>query len=338
MSGGVERWLARRWYAGVAPGPLLRLLARGYGWWVGRRAQRYRSGRAKSVRIAAPVWVVGNVVVGGTGKTPLTIALVRWLIEHGYRPGVVTRGYGRRTREPVWAEANGDPDVTGDEPILIASRTGVPVRVDRDRVAGARELLQAGCNVVVADDGLQHYRLGRDLEIEVVDHARGYGNGLMLPAGPLRESIARAHRCDLHVLAGTGPSSSTPLDGGAFAMCLREWAVVAMGSGERCALEDFRGRRVHAVAGIGNPQRFFASLRALGIEPIEHAFPDHHRFTARELRFDDDLPVLMTEKDAVKCRDFAAAHWFAVAVEAQLAPAFYHALATYLPGVVLDDE
>ncbi|MDX2298981.1 MAG: tetraacyldisaccharide 4'-kinase [Xanthomonadaceae bacterium] len=325
-----DRWLAQRWYGGVAPGVVLRVLARAFGWWVARRAEAYRAGRMRVERIGAAVIVVGNVVVGGTGKTPLTIALAHWLLAQGRRPGVVTRGYGRRGREPLWARAATDPRLAGDEPVLIAQRTDVPVRVDRDRVRGAHELVAAGCDVVIADDGLQHYRLGRDLEIEVVDAARGYGNGLPLPAGPLREPLARARRCDLRVIAGDAERTDDAAMPPTFRMRLQPLTAMALASGERVALDVFRGHRVHALAGIGNPSRFFATLRALGIEPIEHVFADHHAFRADDLAFADALPVLMTEKDAVKCRGFADARCFAVAVEAQLTPAFYHALSAAL--------
>lgn len=256
MAVAVERWLARRWYGGVAPGALLRAVARVFGCWAARRADAYQAGRARVERLGVPVIVIGNVVVGGTGKTPLTIALVHWLRAQGKRPGVVTRGYGRRSRAPVWATPSSDPHVAGDEPVLIAQRTGALVRVDADRVRGAQALVAAGCDVVLADDGLQHYRLGRNLEIEVVDAERGYGNGLLLPAGPLREPLARALRCDLRVLTG---GDATLRDAGtvpAFAMHLRATAACALGSGEAHALSAFRGRRVHALAGIGHPQRF----------------------------------------------------------------------------------
>jgi len=338
-----ERWLAQRWYGGVAPGPLLRALAGAYACWVRRRLAGYQAGRYRVQRIAVPVIVVGNVVVGGTGKTPLVIALAQWLLAQGKHPGVVTRGYGRRGRTPVWAEPASDPRAAGDEPVLIAQRTGVPVRVDGDRVRGARALVDAGCDVVLADDGLQHYRLGRDLEIELVDAGRGYGNGLLLPAGPLREPLARARRCDLRVIAGgvgvaiddaAAPASASA---SVLRMRLQPLAVVAVASGEQRSLAEFRGRRVHALAGTGHPQRFFALLRGYGVEVLEHPFADHHAFTASDLAFADDWPLLMTEKDAVKCRAFADARCFAVAVEAVLAPAFYDAVAKRLFGATIDE-
>lgn len=330
MAAGAERWLARRWYGGVAPGLLLRALANVFGWWTVRRARAYQTGRAVVERIDVPVIVIGNVVVGGTGKTPLTIALAQWLLMQGKRPGVVTRGYGRRGSAPVWATPSSDPRAAGDEPVLIARRTGVPVRVDTDRVRGARALVAAGCDVVLADDGLQHYRLGRDLEIEVVDAERGYGNGMLLPAGPLREPLVRARRCDVRVLTGGDAMRSDASVLSAFALRLHPTAVLTLGSGEAHPLSAFRGRRVHALAGIGHPQRFFATLRAQGMVVHEHPFPDHHAFQAGDLAFADDWPILMTEKDAVKCRAFATARCFVLAVDAVLAPAFYDAVATRL--------
>ena len=195
-----------------------------------------------------------------------------------------------------------------------------PVAVGRDRPAAARLLLDAGCNVLVADDGLQHYRLARDVEICVIDGVRRFGNRRLLPAGPLREPMSRLQRVDLCVCNGV------VAEAGEYPMQLRAGDVLALCDGRRQPLASFSGGRVHAVAAIGNPRRFFDSLRALGIEVVEHAFADHHQFAQSDLAFADDLPVLMTDKDAVKCLRFAQPHWWRVPVRAELPSAFVDAL------------
>ncbi|PKM09044.1 MAG: tetraacyldisaccharide 4'-kinase [Gammaproteobacteria bacterium HGW-Gammaproteobacteria-4] len=326
----LEPWLLRRWYGGVAPGLVLRALAWLFAWQVARRTAAYRGGRRAVHRLDVPVLVVGNLVAGGSGKTPAVIALVQYLKAQGWRPGVATRGYGRRGSTPLWAVADSDPHAVGDEPVVIARRCAVPVRVDADRVRAARELVAAGCDLVLADDGLQHYRLGRDIEIEVRDAVRGYGNGLMLPAGPLREPPTRANACDFRLL--TSAEHVPDLPPGSFAMRIVPGLAIGLHGGDPRALSTFSGQRVHAVAGIGRPERFFATLRAAGIDLIEHAFVDHHRFSAGDLAFDDELTVLMTEKDAVKCRRFASDRCFALAIDAELSAAFYDALSQRLSG------
>ena len=294
-------------------------LAALYGGVTRLRRALYRRGWLRSVRLPVPVIVVGNLSVGGTGKTPLTIALAEVLRARGYRPGVVSRGYGGRQREPQLLGETPDPAEVGDEPCLIHA-AGVPVAIGRERPAAARLLLDAGCDVLIADDGLQHYALARDVEICVVDGVRRFGNQRLLPAGPLREPMTRLERVDFRVCNGAEPAA------GEFSMRLQGGDVVALHDGARRTLVDFSGQRVHAVAAIGNPSRFFASLRAAGIEPIEHAFADHHAFVAGDLEFGDQLPVLMTDKDAVKCRYFARPNWWRVPVQALLPAEFYDAL------------
>ncbi|WP_028007850.1 tetraacyldisaccharide 4'-kinase [Solimonas flava] len=308
----MKAWLERRWYAPLPPPLPLRPLAALYGALAAARARRLR---AAAVRVAVPVIVVGNISVGGTGKTPFTIWLVERLREWGWRPGVVSRGYGGHAPHyPQRVAPDGDPRLSGDEPLLIAQRCGCPVVVDPDRVAAARALLADGTvDIIVSDDGLQHYRLGRDLEICLVDGRRGLGNGALLPAGPLREPAARLAGIDLLVVNGDGWQAA-----GALRMQLRAGALRRLVDGERRALADFRGAAVHAVAGIGDPSRFFASLVAAGLRLREHPFADHHAFTATDLAFGDDRPVIMTEKDAVKCRAFADARLWAAPVDAQL--------------------
>ncbi|MET0288703.1 MAG: tetraacyldisaccharide 4'-kinase [Pseudoxanthomonas sp.] len=309
------------WYDGSPVPAPVRLLSRVYAAVVRLRVGLYRRGLLRRRRVPVPVIVVGNITVGGTGKTPMTIALVQRLQAAGFTPGVASRGYGRENEgTPRWVELDTTPGEGGDEPVLIAKRTGARVRVDRDRAAAARALAQAGCDIVVCDDGLQHYRLQRDLEIEVIDGQRRYGNARMLPAGPLREPLARAQRCDFHVVNGG------QVGFGEWPMQLASHQAVPLVGGKPRALALFAGHRVHAVAGIGHPPRFFDMLRGLGIGVVPHAFADHHAYTAEDLAFGSELPVLMTEKDAVKCAPFAADWQFSVPVSAELPEAFWVAL------------
>ena len=271
-----------------------------------------------------PVIVVGNISVGGTGKTPVVMALVEHLRSLGFTPGVVSRGYGGKPEHlPLGVFADIDVVQCGDEPMLVHLRTGCPVVVDPDRPRALRFLLSSSaCDVVVSDDGLQHYPLFRDIELAVVDGQRGLGNGLCLPAGPLREPPVRLSEVDAVLLNGGSGLVGVP---GAWIFSLQPRHFVSLRSGEKRPLGSFGGgTSVHALAGIGNPARFFASLRALGLEPIEHAFADHHRYRPQDIEFGDDNPVIMTEKDAVKCRAFATdRHWY-LAVDALMPPPFLH--------------
>ena len=312
--------LERLWYEDGAHQPLLAPLAFGYGAVSGARRAAYRAGLLRARRLARPVVVVGNLTVGGTGKTPLAIWLARELAAAKLAVGIVSRGYGRRGGEARSVQADSDWRDVGDEPVLLARRTGCPTMVAADRVAAARTLIARGAEVILADDGLQHLRLARACAIVVVDGSRGFGNGRLLPAGPLREPAAAIARADLVVLNGApvhGSLAAGALPAGALRMDLvTQPAVRVDGRGLPGKLATFHGRRVHAVAGIGNPQRFFNELTGLGIDVIAHPFPDHHPFTARELDFGDGLPVLMTEKDAVKCAAFADARLWYVPVSA----------------------
>ncbi|MFT4196476.1 MAG: tetraacyldisaccharide 4'-kinase [Pseudoxanthomonas sp.] len=314
------------WYDG-APVPLPARLGEGvYAALLALRARLLCLRLLRRRRAPVPVLVVGNVTVGGTGKTPLVVELVRRLQAAGWSPGVASRGYGRSDPgTPRWVDASTLPEDGGDEPVLIARRTGVRLRVDRDRTRAARALARAGCDIVVCDDGLQHYRLWRDVEIEVIDGRRRYGNGRLLPAGPLREPAARAQRCDFRVVNGGEPAF------GEWPMTLRPGDAQPMTGGKPLPLAAFGGHRVHALAGIGNPGRFFDMLRGYGIGVVPHAFDDHHAYTAADLQFGSRLAVLMTEKDAVKCAPFAD-HWcYSVPVQAELPEAFWVALLARLP-------
>lgn len=311
--------LARAWYGGGHAPWWCAPLAVLYGTVTRLRRQLYRWGWLHAEALPAPVVVVGNISVGGTGKTPLTIALVEALRARGRRPGVVSRGHGGDQHGPLLLKGSPDPARVGDEPCLMHA-SGLQVAVGRDRPAAARLLLEAGCDVIVADDGLQHYRLARDVEICVIDGMRRFGNGRLLPLGPLREPLTRLRGVDFRVCnGGVAEPGEVPmrLDGA---------RAQALDSSESRSLTAFRGQRVHAVAGIGNPARFFDSLRSHGLTVIEHPFADHHAFVATDLDFGDGAPVLMTAKDAVKCCAFARSNCWSVPVRAELPSAFFDAL------------
>jgi tetraacyldisaccharide 4'-kinase len=301
----------RHWYRLSWLSMLLAPLSLGFGASVAARRLAYRAGLRRVDRLPVPVVVIGNLVAGGTGKTPLVLWLADRLRSRGYRPVVVSRGYRGANEVPTEVVVGGDPVRFGDEPLLLAERSGVPVWIGRDRAAAARAALAAhpDRNLVICDDGLQHYALARDFEIAVEDE-RGFGNGLLLPAGPLREPPSR--QVDLTVVNGAARA-------GAFAMRLEPAGFHAVRDPQRALAADaLGGRRLHAVAGIGNPGRFFATLESLGLVFTPHPFPDHHAFTPGDLDFPDCDAVLMTEKDAVKCRAFARDDLYALRVEARV--------------------
>ncbi len=289
-----------------------------YGALCGLRRLCYSLGLLRTERLPVPVIVVGNLTVGGTGKTPLVIALAQALSAAGYRPGVVSRGYPGTDPGPRAVQVRDPAPEVGDEALVLAVRCSCPVWIGRARVAAARALLAAHpeVNVILCDDGLQHYALARDIEIAVED-ARGAGNGMLLPAGPLREPLAR--RVDYRVANGVSRSGAVRTD------------IVASGfyragaSGEAIARERIRGR-IHAVAGIGDPGRFFKTLRSLGIEAEEHPFADHHAFGPGDIDFAGADWVLMTEKDAVKCAHSGRANLAYLRVDASLDPDFLRRL------------
>ncbi|WP_428604613.1 tetraacyldisaccharide 4'-kinase [Sedimenticola sp.] len=271
------------------------------------RRLAYRRGFIGTDKLPVPVIVVGNISVGGTGKTPLVIWLAQHLLNQGYQPGIISRGYGgQATKWPQPVVADSDPSLVGDEPVMLAKRTGCTLWVGPDRPATARALLAASaCDLLISDDGLQHYALQRDLEMVVIDGSRELGNGYCLPAGPLRERTSRLAEVDLVI--SNGPSSLTPLQ-----MKLEPGQLINLADPTlRVGLDHFRQQTVHAMAGIGNPGRFFQTLRDAGLHLHEHPFPDHHRFSATDINPDDALPVIITEKDAVKCAPFSQQrHWY----------------------------
>lgn len=305
ISRGLETALLRGWYEGAWWTWLLRPLEAVYRGVAALRRLLYRLGVCKVYRAPVPVVIVGNITLGGTGKTPVIVALVEALQARGLRPGVVSRGYGAGggSSFPHTVSTNSRAADCGDEPLLIFQRTGVPCVVDPDRPSAVRSLLAThSVDIVLCDDGLQHYALARDFEIAVLDAERGVGNGFCLPAGPLREPPSRLASVDALLLrGGTAAETGVSLDvDGVFA--LRPMPGQS---------PPEVGARVHAVAGIGQPQQFQATLTRMGYRVIAHNFPDHHRFSARDITTLDDAPVIMTEKDAVKCRAFAGAnHWY----------------------------
>ncbi|HEY6862838.1 MAG TPA: tetraacyldisaccharide 4'-kinase [Burkholderiales bacterium] len=305
----------RHWYRISAVSLLLFPLSLVFRAAVALRRALYRGRVLRSERLGVPVIVVGNLTVGGTGKTPLVLWLVDELRRRGLTPGIVSRGHGAGGRAPRAVRPGDDPARAGDEPVLLAGRSGVPVWIGADRPAAARALLAAhpACDVIVCDDGLQHYGLVRDFEIAVQDE-RGFGNGFLMPAGPLREP--RGRPVDARVVN----SDSAP-EAGALRMRLAPGGLYRVGDGAAMAVEALAGKRLHAVAAIGNPGRFFRTLEQMGLRPTPHAFPDHHRYAPADLDFADCDYILMTEKDAVKCRRFGRSDLIALRVDAALEPA-----------------
>jgi tetraacyldisaccharide 4'-kinase len=281
----------------------------------------YRSGILASVKLPVPIVIVGNISVGGTGKTPLTIWLARQLIENGWHPGIISRGYrktAKSSKTPREVHIDDNADDVGDEPLLMVQRALCPVWIGRDRPAVALALLQAHpeCDIVLSDDGLQHYRLRRDAEIVVVDGVRRFGNGLLLPAGPLREPVSRLRQVDAIVTNGGQAQDgefAMSLHGSLFYNLLNPEIVVPA--------SEFAEMRLHAIAGIGHPQRFFNHVEQLGLRPQHHAFPDHHHYAASDIAFSNADAILMTEKDAVKCAAFADERCWVLRVDAQVSPA-----------------
>ena len=326
-------WLEREWQrlggGALIFSPLALLF------WVAVKVRRslYRARILPSWRARVPVIVVGNITVGGTGKTPLVIEILDILVRRGWTPGVIARGYGRvpgRESDPrgvvrVYPDV-ATPELFGDEPVLIARRSRVPVYISPDRPAAARALLDAHpeVNVLVSDDGLQHYALARDVELAVVDGERHFGNGLMLPAGPLREPVSRLAEVDAAIV--NGGASDRVSAKRQFAMLLGRERFVAVASNQELSREEFalaaRGRNVVAIAGIGNPQRFFEHVAMLGVLARPIAFADHHSYQPQDLKLPGAEVILMTEKDAVKCAAFADARMWYLRVDAILPAEF----------------
>ncbi|MCX7627496.1 MAG: tetraacyldisaccharide 4'-kinase [Methylophilaceae bacterium] len=311
-------WLQRQWQTVTPWQIVLWPCSWLFALLVALRRAAYQWGFLKSLGLPIPVIVVGNLTVGGTGKTPLVLWLVHFLRRQGFRPAIISRGYGGRVHRPHAVSAQSDPALVGDEPVLLAQRASCPVWVGTDRVEVARALLSArpDCDVLISDDGLQHYRMRRDVEIVVVDGQRGFGNKRMLPAGPLREPMSRLESVDAVVMHGGSVKS------GQYAMRLVGNVFVNLRDRQRTAEASmFKGRHLHAVAGIGFPARFFDQLRQLGLSIVAHPFPDHHVYRPHELQFEDADAILMTEKDGVKCIAFAPENAWMLVVDAEVDPA-----------------
>lgn len=319
----------RIWYTSRHP---LALLLRPLAWLFASlgtlRRALFRLGLKESVRLPVPVIVIGNITAGGTGKTPLTLYLARQLQLLGYRPGIVSRGYGGKAQQAIGVLSDSDPRLCGDEPVLLA-RSGVPVYVFKDRAAAGQALLAAypDVNILLCDDGLQHYRLQRDIELCVVDGVRGFGNGALIPAGPLREPISRLNSVDAVIVnGGDGSINHSSL----FQMSLLPSAFYSPMNAERL---EWQGLRVAAVCGIGNPERFFTTLHTLGLVFSKHAFADHHAFSAADLP-DADI-IVVTEKDAVKLAVLADVRIWVLPVSAVLTPDLAAWLSMKIAGLPL---
>lgn len=297
------RWIHRVWYEGARFGWLLLPLSGLYWLVTGCRRLFYRSGIFRTHYAPIPVIVVGNITAGGTGKTPTVIWLARELRARGFSPGIVSRGYGgSQSKSPMRVDAGSEAAIVGDEPVLLARRSECPVVVDADRVRAAEMLVADGVDVIVTDDGMQHYRLGRDYEICVIDGVRGLGNRRLLPAGPLRELPERLAEVDQLLVNGRirADDEMSVAEQNAVKFELLATEASRLNGSLTRSIDRFAGTTVHAVAGIGNPARFFDLLRAKGIQIIEHANADHAPLAREDLDFGDNFEIFMTEKDAVK--------------------------------------
>ncbi|MBS1140226.1 MAG: lipid-A-disaccharide kinase [Proteobacteria bacterium] len=327
----LARWLQRQWFDQRRLTPALWLLLPLAWLYAGLSALNRRLARPQ--RLPVPVIVVGNIIVGGAGKTPLTLWLARQLRDHGWRPGIISRGYGR-TGDGIGAvTVASSPEEVGDEPLLLARRSGVPVWVGRQRAAAGEALLAAHpeVNILLCDDGLQHYALARDVELVVFD-ARGAGNGWRLPVGPLRESTARLATVD--AIIGNGFKGALPSSANLFDMTLQPGLLYRLDDPQQTISADSLRSKgpLHALAGIGNPERFFQTLASLGLHCEKHPFPDHHRYVAADLAFARNGILLMTEKDAVKCAGLTAGETWVLPVEAELSPALIELILEKLRG------
>jgi tetraacyldisaccharide 4'-kinase len=309
-----------------------------YGFFFIVRKELYSIGLLPTKPIPVPLIVVGNITVGGTGKTPVVIALVSYLQSKGFQPGVVSRGYGGNADDfPLLVSSQSPVSETGDEPMLIFKRTGVPVVIDPNRSRAAQLLaLDGACDVIVSDDGLQHVAMERDFEIIVIDGQRLFGNEKLLPVGPLREPITRLKYSDLFVLNSPNTESITYVQnllgfGNRQLVSLELKGEPIKTVGQKTMMNMLPiGERVHAVAAIGNPERFFSSLENLGFTIIRHIFKDHYVYKESDFEFDDDLSIIMTEKDAIKCADFENENLYFLPVSAHLDDSFFVSIDSFL--------
>lgn len=311
----LTRFAHRLWYRKSPAAWLLLPLSLLFGLISHIRRRLFQLNILRSYKCPVPVIVVGNITVGGTGKTPVVIGLAEQLTQQGLRVGIVSRGYGgSKTHEPMFVDAKTNPSLCGDEPALIASKTKLPVVVCAKRKLAVQALIsQARLDAIICDDGLQHYALARDVELVCIDAARQFGNGLLLPAGPLREPVARLRTVDATIAMGAAKLADTSKHH--FNLRLEPVCFYHLQTGERVTLDYFKHKKVHAVAGIANPNKFFQELRGLGCQIVEHAYPDHFAYRTGDLAFNDDAPIILTEKDAVKCAEIATEHTWVLQVQ-----------------------
>ncbi|EIJ43534.1 tetraacyldisaccharide 4''-kinase [Beggiatoa alba B18LD] len=323
------------WYGGHPVSLLLVPLAWLYCGLVRLRRQLYAWGLLARYRPPVPVIIVGNLTVGGTGKTPLVIWLAQFLTQQGYQVGIVSRGYGGTSKiYPLSVTPTSDPHIVGDEPVLLAQHSHCPVVIAPKRTDAVKKLLTAfNCNLILSDDGLQHYALQRDIEILLLDDVRRYSNRRCLPAGALREPMSRLQTVDFIVTKGAVGLKNE------FSMHYEGQTLHALQNAQTTqAISLWRNREVHAIAGIGHPEKFFNRLRDLGLKVIGHEFPDHYYYTAQDITFADNLPVIMTEKDAVKCRSIAGVqHWY-LPIEARLSVTFGEKLLQRLKRIEINGQ
>lgn len=319
-------WLVNAWYQPNRHLHFLSPLRLLYQWIVRGKRQRFLKGAMDTWQAPVPVVVVGNITVGGAGKTPLVTALVEQLKQWGYTPGIISRGYGGQADNyPLLVTRDSNPQTAGDEPVMLAQLTAVPVMVAPLRAEAAKALLNQfpDTDIIIADDGLQHYKLGRDIEIVVVDGARGFGNGFCLPQGPLREPVERVETVDFVVVNGESVAEVLQPQ---YSMTLEPEHLIQLKTGSKHSftevdMNDFK--QVHGVAGIGNPARFFTTCESLGMQVIPHPKADHAALEATDIQFNDRLPVLMTAKDAVKCSAFVSDKHWCLTVAAKLSDGFW---------------
>ncbi len=322
----LEYWVNKFWYEDYYLASWLSPLAYLYIDIVRFRRFLYRQGFIKSHRFSVPVIIVGNITVGGTGKTPLVIYLAQQLQEAGFKPGIVTRGYGGNSDHyPLIVDNKTNTQQAGDEAVLIATKTACPVAASPIRSDAAQLLLDTqNCDIILADDGLQHYALQRDIEIIVIDGKRRFGNNFFLPCGPLREPQERIREVDFVIINGGEPQDEEIL------MTLVPNVAINLVTHEQRTLTEFNSQNCHAIAAIGHPQRFFDMLATFGLKTENHIFADHHVFKKRHINFKDNLAVLMTEKDAIKCGEFASEQHWVVPVQPQLPSSFFNQLLTLI--------
>lgn len=325
MRSALDKWINSVWYQRATPPWYLRAIEPFYSYF----SSRSNPGKNQSINI--PIVVVGNISVGGTGKTPLVISLCQQLLAAGFKPAVISRGYGRRSKGLRVVTVNDDSSESGDEALLIKSQTGVPVLVDSDRLNAVKQFNAEEVDIIFADDGLQNTRLPRDMEICVIDGQRLFGNEHLLPAGPLRQSINRLNTVD-HIVVNANPEQLDAFNGWLESQNeIQVPAITAMNlladniqplnqAATQTDMEEWRGQAVHAVAAIGNPQRFFHSLEELGMVVRAHIFPDHHRYTGTDFNGINGLPIIMTAKDAIKCEALNLPNAWVLNVQTELNP------------------